>query len=76
MRHIRALLRTLPFVLLLTLSASAMERQSNADYRARRVKLSQQTSGGTVVMFAATEEEGPNALYGFRQDENFYYLSG
>ena len=76
MKPTRALLRTLPFVLLLTLSASAMERQPGADYRARRVKLSQQTSGGTIVLFAATEEEGPNAIYGYRQDENFFYLSG
>ena len=29
-----------------------------------------------VVLFAATESDGPNNLYGFRQDENFYYLSG
>jgi Xaa-Pro aminopeptidase len=29
-----------------------------------------------VVLFAATENEGPNDLYGFRQDDNYYYLSG
>jgi Xaa-Pro aminopeptidase len=29
-----------------------------------------------VVLFAPMENEGPNDLYGFRQDDNFYYLSG
>ncbi len=29
-----------------------------------------------MVLFAAVEAEGPNDLYGFRQDNNFYYLSG
>jgi Xaa-Pro aminopeptidase len=29
-----------------------------------------------VVLFAPMEAEGPNALYGFRQDDNFYYLTG
>jgi Xaa-Pro aminopeptidase len=76
MRHRRVFLRALAVLVLLAFSALALERQPAADYRARRVKLSQQTNGGTVVMFAATEQEGPNALYGFRQDENFYYLSG
>ena len=29
-----------------------------------------------VVLFAAVEAEGPNALYGFRQDNDYYYLTG
>jgi len=62
--------------LLLLLSAAALERQPNADYRARRVALSSKTNGGLVVLFAAVEAEGPNDLYGFRQDDNFYYLTG
>jgi len=61
---------------LLTISAAALDRQPNADYRARRVALSRKTNGGVVVLFAAVESEGPNALYGFRQDNNFYYLTG
>ncbi|MGH9601677.1 MAG: aminopeptidase P N-terminal domain-containing protein [Terriglobales bacterium] len=67
------------FLVLLLLTAtlcSAIERQSNADYRARRQALAARTNGGAVVLFAATEAEGPNALYGFRQDDNFYYLTG
>jgi len=63
-------------ILLLVLPATALDRQPNADYRARRVALSRKTNGGVVVLFAAVEAEGPNALYGFRQDDNFHYLTG
>lgn len=74
-----AISRTLLLVcalLLLVIPARALERQPNADYRARRVALARKTNGGAVVLFAAVEAEGPNALYGFRQDNNFYYLTG
>jgi Xaa-Pro aminopeptidase len=53
----------------------AIERQPNSDYHARREALARK-SAGVVVLFAATENDGPNDLYGFRQDDNFYYLSG
>jgi Xaa-Pro aminopeptidase len=53
----------------------ALDRQPNSDYRARREALARKT-GGLVVLFAPMENEGPNDLYGFRQDDNFYYLSG
>jgi Xaa-Pro aminopeptidase len=56
--------------------ASATERQPNADYRARRVALAKALEGGALVLFAPTEAEGPNNLYGFRQEDNFYYLTG
>jgi len=67
------------FALLLVLAAYptwSLERQPNADYRARREALSKKTSGSGVLLFAPMEAEGPNAVYGFRQDDNFYYLSG
>src|SRR5271167_5284671 len=54
----------------------ALDRQPNADYRARRMALAQKMSGGVAILFAGTEAEGPNAVYGFRQDNNFYYFSG
>jgi len=54
----------------------ATERQNNADYRARRVALAKLMEGGSLVLFAPTEAEGQNNLYGFRQDDNFYYLTG
>jgi Xaa-Pro aminopeptidase len=67
-------------VALLTLflagAAMATERQNNADYRARRVALAAKMESGALVLFAPTEAEGPNNLYGFRQDDNFYYLTG
>ena len=53
-----------------------LDRQPNADYLARRVTLAQKLDGGVAVIFAATEAEGPNATSGFRQDNNFFYLSG
>jgi Xaa-Pro aminopeptidase len=63
-------------VLFLTLMSSALDRQPNADYRARRQALATKTSGGTVLLFAPPEAEGPNAIYGYRPDSDFYYLSG
>ena len=38
--------------------------------------LSKKLNGGVAVLFAATEAEGPNAIYGFRQDNDFFYLTG
>lgn len=64
------------FALLLVNSSSAVERQSNADYRARRHALASKAKGGVVLLFAPAESEGPNAIYGYRPDNNFYYLSG
>ncbi len=60
----------------LTSRLFALDRQPGADYRARRVALSKKLDGGVAVLFAATESEGPNAIYGFRQDNNFFYLTG
>ncbi len=58
------------------LPSLGMVRQSNADYRARRVALSKRANGGVVILFAGLEGEGGNAINGFRQDNDFYYLSG
>ena len=76
MRHLNSGRLLTLTILLLVLPATALERQPSADYHARRVALSRKTNGGVVVLFAAVEAEGPNALYGFRQDDNFYYLTG
>ena len=71
----KVLLVILSFVASFT---SALDRQSNADYRARREVLARAMAGdgGALVLFAPTEAEGPNNLFGFRQDDNFYYLTG
>ena len=73
------MIRRLLFVLaVFTVVASATERQSSADYRARRVSLAKAMSAdsGALVLFAPTEAEGQNDLFGFRQEDNFYYLTG
>jgi Xaa-Pro aminopeptidase len=64
------------FVFSLAQLASGLDRQPAADYRARREALAARTAGGAVLLFASTEAEGPNDLYGFRQDDNFFYLTG
>jgi Xaa-Pro aminopeptidase len=57
-------------------TAFCLERQANADYRVRREALAKKAGGAVIVLFAPMEADGPNAVYGFRQDNNFYYLSG
>ncbi|MFZ0771680.1 MAG: Xaa-Pro peptidase family protein [Candidatus Sulfotelmatobacter sp.] len=63
------------FLLLASALSAALDRQPNSDYHARREALARKV-GGVVVLFAPMESEGPNDLYGFRQEDNFYYLSG
>jgi len=67
------------FVSLLFFAAAepgfAFDREPNSDYHARREALAKKAAG-VVVLFASTESDGPNDLYGFRQDDNFFYLSG
>lgn len=63
-------------LLLLVQFASALDRQPNSDYRLRRQSLAAKTQGGAVLLFASNEAEGPNDLYGYRADDNFFYLSG
>jgi Xaa-Pro aminopeptidase len=63
-------------ILFFTQLGGALDRQTNADYRARRQALASKTSGGMVLLFASTEAEGPNAIYGYRPDNDFFYLSG
>jgi Xaa-Pro aminopeptidase len=62
-------------ITLVAISASALERQPNSTYHQRREALAQKL-GGAIVLFAPNESEGPNAIYGFRQNEDFYYLTG
>jgi len=73
------MLRKLAFVFaILTITAAATERQNNADYRARRQAMVKAMSAdhGSLILFAPVEPEGQNDLYGFRQENNFYYLTG
>src|SRR5258708_34496480 len=60
--------------LIFTSNLFALERQDSSTYHARRIALSKKTSGGAVVLFAPVERS--DELYGFRQNDNFYYLTG
>jgi len=60
----------------LCLPASALDRQPGSDYHARREKLAAKLDGGAALVFAPPEAEGPNAIYGYRPEDNFYYLTG
>ena len=72
----KALLSSLLFFFLLLQLAWAFDRQPNSDYHMRRQALASKASGGFVLLFASDEAEGPNDLYGYRPDDNFFYLSG
>lgn len=52
---------------------NTLDRQPSADYHARREALAKKAAG-IVVLFAPREAN--DAEYGFRQDDNVYYLSG
>jgi Xaa-Pro aminopeptidase len=62
--------------LLLPAFSAALDRQPSSDYHARRQKLAAELSGGVALVFSPPESEGPNDLYGYRPDDNFYYLTG
>ena len=52
----------------------ALEKQPPSDYRARRVALAAELQGGVAVLFAA--EEPVLDFDPYRQDSDFYYLTG
>jgi Xaa-Pro aminopeptidase len=68
---------SLLFVLLFLLGASlaaALEKQPAPAYHGRRVALAQKLQDGVAILFAAEEPVLDFAPY--RQDEDFYYLTG
>ena len=56
-------------------TGSALDRQPGVDYQTRRKALAEK-AGGIIVLFAPLENAAGDAIYGFRQEDNFYYLSG
>jgi Xaa-Pro aminopeptidase len=54
--------------------AHSLEKQPASVYHARRVALADKLHGGVAVLFAA--EEPALDLMPYRQDEDFYYLTG
>jgi Xaa-Pro aminopeptidase len=68
--------RFLLVVLLMAQTVWALDRQPNADFRARRLALAGKTQGSLVLLFSPPESDGPNDLFTYRQENNFFYLSG
>jgi len=62
------------FTLLAAGNALALESVPKPEYRQRRIALSEKLQGGAALVFAA-EEISPDFMP-FRQDADFYYLSG
>src|ERR1700684_2214232 len=54
--------------------AHSVEKQPSAVYHARRVALAAKLHGGVAVLFAA--EEPLLDFMPYRQDSDFYYLTG
>lgn len=48
----------------------------SADFRTRRERLAGKLEDRVLLLFASTEEEGQNAMGVFRQNNDFYYLTG
>lgn len=61
-------------LLLFCTSLYSLDRQPAADYHARRVALADKLNGGIAILFAA--EEPTTEYLEYRQDEDFYYLTG
>ena len=70
--------RLIALCLLLTSAAipslRALEKQPTEAYRARRIALAAKLHGGVAVLFAA--EEPLLDFMPYRQDSDFYYLTG
>ena len=73
MKFVRPLVTSLLVAFSIQLSP-ALEKQPAADYRARRVALGNALHGGVAILFAA--EEPVLDFDPYRQDSDFYYLTG
>src|SRR4051812_46921565 len=72
----RQILVSLAFLCASSFISNALDRQPASDYHGRREKLAAKLDGNVALVFAPPEAEGPNDLYGYRPDDNFYYLTG
>ncbi len=52
------------------------EERARELYRARRTELRKSLSNGVTILFGHTEHDAGDALNGFFQEVNFYYLTG
>lgn len=74
MKFVRLAAAALSLTFLALPTSQALEKQSTADYHARRVALGKALHGGVAVLFAA--EEPVLDFDPYRQDSDFYYLTG
>ncbi|MGH9469516.1 MAG: aminopeptidase P N-terminal domain-containing protein [Terriglobia bacterium] len=76
----RGILRTVGLLLaaiaLAALAAGAWEREPLSDFHQRRERLVSETGDGIVVLFGYEEGDVAASVTTFRQNENFYYLTG
>src|SRR6201996_9367814 len=61
-------------VLLLLLIAAQAAHALDSEYHQRRVKLGESLHGGVAILFATNEP--PLEYQDYRQDEDYYYLTG
>ena len=61
---------------LATLPAAAWDRGNLSDYHDRRGRLVRETGDGLIVLFGYDEADVAVSTTQFRQNENFYYLTG
>ena len=79
MRKGNALLRlclTLLACCLLPRAARAQEREPLEVYQARRAALQEKLGDGLLILLGNEEPSGSEAFFRFRQESNFYYLTG
>ncbi len=74
--HARSLFRLATVLLLLSVVLPAQVREPVAVFQARREALRQKLPDGLTVLFGYTGNSGPDSLLPFRQENNFYYLTG
>ncbi len=63
-------------LLLLSTTLRAIEKEPPEAYHQRRQALAKVIDGGIVVLFGYSERRTGDAIWGFHQEENFYYLTG
>jgi len=64
------------FLLVTASPAGAWDKGNLADYHDRRARLASQTGDGVIVLFGYHDEDVAASVTRFRQNENFYYLTG
>lgn len=62
--------------MLLATSTVAIEREPRDAFEQRRRALAERCDDGLILLFGFRDEEGQSGRDGFRQENNFYYLTG